>query len=38
MKPIVKIENVGMTFDTKKGRFVALRDIDLQIRKARSCP
>jgi nitrate/nitrite transport system ATP-binding protein len=30
-KPIVKIENVGMAFDTKKGRFVALRDIDLTV-------
>src|SRR6185436_6652938 len=29
----LKIENVGMTFDTKKGPFVALRDIDLEIRK-----
>ena len=23
------VENVGMTFETKKGSFVALRDIDL---------
>ena len=30
-KPIVKVENAGMAFDTKKGRFVALRDIDLAI-------
>jgi nitrate/nitrite transport system ATP-binding protein len=30
--PLVKIEKVGQTFDTKKGRFVALRDIDLAIR------
>jgi nitrate/nitrite transport system ATP-binding protein len=30
-KPLVKIENVGQTFDTKQGRFVALRDIDLAI-------
>jgi nitrate/nitrite transport system ATP-binding protein len=30
-KTIVKIENAGMTFDTRKGRFVALRDIDLII-------
>jgi nitrate/nitrite transport system ATP-binding protein len=29
MEKFVKIENVGMTFDTKKGKFVALRDIDL---------
>jgi hypothetical protein len=26
---MVKVENVGMTFNTKSGRFVALRDIDL---------
>lgn len=31
MKPFVQIEKVGMSFDTKKGRFVALRDIDLEI-------
>jgi nitrate/nitrite transport system ATP-binding protein len=31
MKPLVKIERVGQTFDTKQGRFVALRDIDLSI-------
>ena len=30
-KPLVKIEAVGQSFDTKKGRFVALRDIDLRI-------
>lgn len=30
-KTIVKVENAGMTFDTKKGKFVALRDIDLSI-------
>jgi nitrate/nitrite transport system ATP-binding protein len=30
-KTIVKVENAGMTFDTKKGKFVALRDIDLTI-------
>ncbi|CAG0961466.1 partial nitrate/nitrite transport system ATP-binding protein, partial [Rhodocyclaceae bacterium] len=30
-KPLVKIERVGQSFDTKKGRFVALRDIDLAI-------
>lgn len=29
----LKIENVGMTFDTRKGPFVALREIDLEIRK-----
>jgi len=31
MKPLVKIENVGQTFNTKQGKFVALRDIDLTI-------
>ncbi|MBL8485787.1 MAG: ABC transporter ATP-binding protein [Rhodocyclaceae bacterium] len=30
-KPLVKIENVGQTFETKQGRFTALRDIDLVI-------
>jgi nitrate/nitrite transport system ATP-binding protein len=30
-KPLVKIERVGQTFDTKQGKFVALRDIDLAI-------
>lgn len=29
----VRIENAGMTFDTKKGKFVALRDINLSIRQ-----
>src|SRR5688572_18870642 len=29
----LKIERVGMTFDTRKGPFVALRDIDLEIAK-----
>jgi nitrate/nitrite transport system ATP-binding protein len=33
MDQYLKIENVGMTFDTKKGPFVALRDIDLEIHK-----
>src|SRR5689334_19401903 len=33
MNAFVKIEKVGMTFDTKKGKFVALRDIDLAIRQ-----
>src|SRR5215210_5513417 len=33
MDQYLKVENVGMTFDTKKGPFVALRDIDLEIRK-----
>jgi len=31
MEKFVSIENVGQTFDTKKGKFVALRDIDLNI-------
>ncbi|TAH46465.1 MAG: ABC transporter ATP-binding protein [Betaproteobacteria bacterium] len=31
MKKIVRIEDVGQTFDTKNGRFVALRDITLDI-------
>jgi nitrate/nitrite transport system ATP-binding protein len=29
----VRFENVGMTFDTRKGRFVALRDVDLCVRQ-----
>ena len=29
--PMVKVENAGMTFDTKQGAFVALREIDLTI-------
>ncbi len=33
MDAYLKIENAGMTFDTKKGPFVALREIDLEIRK-----
>ena len=33
MKSLVQIENVGMSFETKKGTFVALRDINLQIRE-----
>src|SRR3954468_14376038 len=33
MDHYLKIENVGMTFDTKKGPYVALRDIDLEIHK-----
>ncbi|MEI7431124.1 MAG: ABC transporter ATP-binding protein [Betaproteobacteria bacterium] len=33
MKKFVSIENVGMTFNTKKGDFIALRDIDLAIQK-----
>jgi nitrate/nitrite transport system ATP-binding protein len=31
MKPMLKIEGVGMTFATKRGPFVALRDIDLEV-------
>ena len=31
MKTILSIEKVGQTFDTKKGKFVALRDINLTI-------
>ncbi|RTL54964.1 MAG: ABC transporter ATP-binding protein [Rhodocyclaceae bacterium] len=30
-KPLVQIENVGQTFNTKKGMFTALRDINLTI-------
>ena len=33
MEKFVSIEKVGQTFDTKKGKFVALRDIDLTIRQ-----
>ena len=33
MKKFVLVENVGQTFDTKKGKFVALREIDLSIAK-----
>ena len=33
MEKYVQIERVGQTFDTKKGKFVALRDIDLTIRQ-----
>ncbi len=33
MKKIVQIENVGQTFDTKNGKFVALRDVSLDIRE-----
>ncbi len=29
----VQVENVGMSFDTKKGKFVALKDIDLNIKQ-----
>ena len=33
MEKYVSIENACMTFDTKKGKFVALRDINLSIRQ-----
>ncbi|MGB9192357.1 MAG: ABC transporter ATP-binding protein, partial [Azonexus sp.] len=33
MEKFVQIEKVGQTFDTKKGKFVALRDIDLTIKQ-----
>jgi len=33
MEKFVQIESVGQTFDTKKGKFVALRNIDLGIAK-----
>jgi nitrate/nitrite transport system ATP-binding protein len=33
METIVKIENAGMAFDTKQGRFVALRAINLNVKK-----
>ena len=32
-KPLVQIERVGQTFNTKSGKFTALRDIDLDIRE-----
>src|SRR5690606_24192870 len=32
-KPLVKVEDVGQTFETKNGKFVALRDINLEIRE-----
>ena len=32
-KSLVKVEDVGQTFDTKNGKFVALRDINLEIRE-----
>jgi nitrate/nitrite transport system ATP-binding protein len=31
MKPLVQVQDVGMRFDTKKGSFIALRDINLDI-------
>ena len=33
MEKFVSVEKVGQTFDTKKGKFVALRDIDLSIKQ-----
>ncbi len=33
MNALVKIEKVGQSFNTKSGRFTALRDIDLEISK-----
>lgn len=33
MDKFVQIEKVGMSFDTKKGKFVALRDINLTIKR-----
>lgn len=33
MEKFVQIEKVGMSFDTRKGKFIALRDIDLNIRQ-----
>lgn len=33
MEKFVSIENVGMSFDTKKGKFIALRDVNLNIAK-----
>jgi nitrate/nitrite transport system ATP-binding protein len=33
IKPLVQIEKVGQTFNTKSGKFTALRDIDLQIKQ-----
>jgi nitrate/nitrite transport system ATP-binding protein len=31
MKPLVQVQDVGMRFDTKKGSFIALRDVNLDI-------
>jgi nitrate/nitrite transport system ATP-binding protein len=33
MKPMLQISKVGMTFTTKRGPFVALRDIDLNVER-----
>jgi len=31
MKPLVQVQDVGMRFDTKKGTFIALRDVNLNV-------
>jgi len=33
MEKFVQVEQVGQTFDTKKGKFIALRDIDMSIKQ-----
>jgi nitrate/nitrite transport system ATP-binding protein len=33
MNAYIQLENVGMQFNTKRGPFIALRDVDLQIQK-----
>ncbi|MGV0952667.1 MAG: ATP-binding cassette domain-containing protein, partial [Azonexus sp.] len=33
MEKFVQVQTVGQTFDTKKGKFVALRDINLTIKQ-----
>lgn len=33
MESYVKLENIGMTFDTRNGQFVALKDINLSIQE-----
>ena len=33
MQKFLSIENVGMEFETKRGRFEALRDVNLLIEK-----
>ncbi len=33
MKPMLSIQGVGMTFATRRGPFVALRDIDLEVHR-----
>ncbi len=32
-KPLLVVESVGQTFETKRGPFMALRDIDLEVRQ-----